>query len=102
MRSASARHQVTQIPQALQSSVSIEGFFQLLRGTLLQGFPCPSKTAFLGQTRPQTPQETQRLILISYRCFGSPVIARTGQIFAQAEQPIQSPVIKNGMSILLH
>jgi len=83
----------TQIPQALQSSVSIRGFAQKERLTGTQAFPLLSLIAPLGQILPQTPQLTQRSGLISWRVPLSPDMAKTGQGREQAVHPVHfSPI----------
>jgi hypothetical protein len=84
---------LTHIPQALQSSVSTTGRGQAPRFTCAQGLPSPSSSAAFGQTRPQTPQSTQRFSFTEWRRPFSPEMANTGQARAHTLQPIQSSVM---------
>ena len=93
MRRAAGVQSVTQIEQALHSSVFMAGFGHWERFTGTRTFPAPSVTAFLGHTRPQTPQATQREGLMTCSRPRSPEMANTGQFLAQAVQPIQSSVM---------
>jgi hypothetical protein len=93
MLKAAGIQSLTQIPQALQSSPSITGLGQSERFTWAQICPDASWIAALGQTRPQTPHSTQRFSFIECRAFISPEMANTGQLRAQAVQPIQASVI---------
>ena len=84
---------LTHIEQALHISLSIRGFCHSARFTGAQIFPAPSLIAPFWHTLPQTPHPTQRFSLIACRLPFSPVIAKTGQSFAQAVQPIQASLM---------
>jgi len=83
----------TQIWHALHVFLSITGFGHAGRRTGVQSFPVLSTTALFMQTRPQTPQFTQRASLIECILSLSPLIAETGQFIAQAVQPVQASVM---------
>jgi len=93
IRNAPGVQSFTQIWQALHISLSMIGFGHSLRFTGEHSFPALSVIAPFMQILPQTPHSTQRFSLMEWRAFLSPLIAKTGQFFAQAVQPVQASLM---------
>jgi len=77
------------IEQAEQMWASMTGSGHSLRGIRTAGWPFSSSTASWVQTRPQTPQLTQRRSLIWCASLRSPLMALTGHNILQAPHPLQ-------------
>jgi hypothetical protein len=93
IRSALGVQSFTQIWQALHISLLMTGLGHSLRFTGEHTFPALSKIAPFMQILPQTPHSTQRFSLMECCAFLSPLIAKTGQFFAQAVQPEQASLM---------
>src|SRR5262245_46560029 len=89
----------TQTPHPLQLSGWTTAIGRSWRLSTLVTFPKVSRMASSGQITPHAPQSMQRVASIRNAFLGSPLIARVGQRFSQAVQPVQfSATIVKGMS----
>src|SRR6266446_2088406 len=91
-----------QTPQPLQLSGWTIAIGRSSRFRTLVTLPQVSRIASSGQMTPHAPQSMQSAGSMKKAFFGSPLMARVGQRFSQAVQPVQfSATIVKGM-LLLH
>src|SRR5512137_453348 len=79
----------TQTPQPLQLSGWTIAIGRSWRFSTLVTLPYVSRMASSGQMTPQAPQSMQRPGSMKNAFFDSPLIARVGQRFSHAVQPVQ-------------
>src|SRR6266481_1559164 len=91
-------HTSMQTPQPLQLSGWTIAIGRSSRFRTLVMLPQVSRMASSGQMTPQAPQSMQSAGSMKNAFFGSPLMARVGQRFSQAVQPVQfSATIRKGM-----
>src|SRR5947207_13228288 len=92
----------THTPQPLQLSGWTIAIGRSSRFSTMVTLPQVSRIASSGQITPHAPQSMQSAGSMKNAFFGSPLIARVGQRFSQAVQPVQfSATIVKGMRDVL-